>query len=384
MSKRNQIPYFHKFVLFLFPDSVDNIRCNKHKVVRIAQRSSHSKFICWIWWVHDPKHRIDIFKTENRNPARATLCQFGEEEFSKTKSAFPVLLKTTDILTQSEVTKTPIRRQVVKFNFQNLLFHYYYRSAQWCQSFNETQKCTHAFSCHCNASLNSGTLNSEWTNREWLKPRKTKNSIQNCRSDGDRAENEAKCMQRKLNMMKNHRQNCTQLNKGDITCSDNSNSSGTNKTYKMYATSSGSNCCWWRRFISIAVLIQILANCGKFNCVFPFHFACFYHFANGSLLRCCCCWLVGSSHDDGWCDAVAGSQPPTNIKWNDHKWKMKTKKHSSERGLCSSRRCNRRQIFTFLPFLCRLQHQLPSPPSIQRFHHPHFHNKQPRPQFGEK
>lgn len=84
-------------------------------------------------------------------------------------------------------------------------------------------------------------------------------------------ENEAKCIQRKSNMMKNHRQHCTQLNKGDITCSDSTSSN--NKTYKMYATSSGCNSCWWRRFISIAVLIQILANCGKFNCVFPFsHF----------------------------------------------------------------------------------------------------------------
>lgn len=34
------------------------------------------------------------------------------------------------------------------------------------------------------------------------------------------------------------------------------------KIYKMYANSDNS---WWRRVISIGVLLQILVNCGKFN-----------------------------------------------------------------------------------------------------------------------
>lgn len=129
------------------------------------------------------------------------------------------------------------------------------------------------------------TLNIQWVNQ----PGVIKNRIKNKRkkkkekfnSKNSSTRDEAKWMQQELNMMKNHRRNCTQLNKDDITCSDNSSSSGdggSHKTYKMYATSSGSNSCWWRRFISIAVLIQILANCGKFNCVSPCSFSRFHFF----------------------------------------------------------------------------------------------------------
>lgn len=149
------------------------------------------------------------------------------------------------------------------------------------------------------------TANIDRTIREWLKPEKKKKIQFKTKANARQKEkeNEAKCMQRKLNMTKNHRQNCTQLNKGDITCSDSSSSN--NKTYKMYATSSGCNSCWWRRFISIAVLVQILANCGKFNCVFPFFSLSLSRVSSIFVISLLVVRLLRD---------IAVSQSPTNIK----------------------------------------------------------------------